>query len=332
MTRVRFGLIGCSSIARRRLAPALAASNVATLENVGSREAKKAAQFACEFNCPKSGSYESVLADPNVDAVYISTPPALHEPWVRAAAAHGKHILCEKPAFTNLRAAAEMVELCRRQNVRLMEGYMFSYHPQHAAVRSLLVAGRIGELRVVQGEFTCPPPAAGSFRHSRELGGGVFSDAAGYPVAAAMLLFQAAPVSVFCQLEMDSKNGVDNLVSLALNFPGGRTAQLLAGYGLHYRSRYAALGSAGRIEATRAFAVPPDLETKIIVESGADTETISVAPADQFELMLQDFCAQLQNPSAGAESFEEKLLRQHAVMAAAWRSHLEKRLVLLSEV
>jgi len=331
MTPVRFGFIGCSSIARRRMAPAIRASDVARLEHIGSRDIHKAGQFAREFSCAKWGTYDEVLADPNVDAVYISTPPALHEPWVRAAAEHGKHILCEKPAFPNRRSAAEMIALCQRQSVRLMEGYMFSYHPQHAIVRSLIEAGRIGELRVVQSEFTFPQPAAGSFRLDRELGGGVFQDAAGYPAAAAMLLFQTAPASVFCRREMDAANGVDNLVSMTLNFPRGGTAHLLTGYGLHYRSRYALLGTRGRLEATRAFSVPPELKTAIMVETAADSETISVPPADQFQLMISDFCAQVTNPPATTRIFEEKLLLQHTVMEAAWRSQLQQRPVLLSE-
>jgi NDP-hexose-3-ketoreductase len=331
MTRVRFGLIGCSSIARRRMAPAICASDMARLERVGSRAIDRAEQFACEFRCTKWGSYEAVLADPEVDAVYISTPPALHEPWARAAAEHGKHILCEKPAFSNRRVAAEVIKLCRLHNVRLMEGYTFSYHPQHKLVRSLLDAGHIGELRIVQSEFTFPQPAAGNFRLQRELGGGVFLDAAGYPVAAAMLLYQAMPVSIFCHVKTDAVIGVDNLVSMTLNFPGGGTSQLLSGYGFHYRSRYVALGTKGRLETTRAFSVPPDMKTEIIVETAAGSEIISVPPADQFQLMIKDFCAQVTQSAAPPGIFEEKLLRQHTVMETAWRSHLQQHSVLLPE-
>ena len=313
------------------MAPAISVSDFATLQHIGSRRVEKAADFAREFHCAKWGTYEAVLADPEVDAVYISTPPALHEQWVRAAARHGKHILCEKPAFTNLSVAAELVKLCHRQDVRLMEAYMFGYHPQHAVVRSLLDAGRIGGLRVVQSEFTFPQPAADSFRLQTALGGGVFADAAGYPVAAAMLLFQAPPVSVYCRLEMDSANKVDNLVAMTLNFSGGRTAQLLTGFGFYYRSRYAALGTLGRLEAARAFSVQPEMKTEIMVETKTGIETISVPPADQCQLMMEDFCAQVTLLAEAPRLFEENLLRQHTVMAAAWRSHLEERTVLLSE-
>jgi predicted dehydrogenase len=331
MTLVRFGIIGCSSIARRRMVPAICASDIARLEHAGSRDAQKGKQFAREFDCSKSGSYEAVLADPDVDAVYISTPPALHELWVRAAAEQGKHILCEKPAFPNLQTARELITLCQRRGVRLMEGYMFSYHPQHAVVESLIKEGRIGEPRVIQAEFTMPQPVEGSFRLQKELGGGVFTDASGYPVAAAMFLFKTLPASVYCRIETDAATGVDNAVSILLNFPGGGIAHALAAYGLYYRSRYSVLGSKGRIEAARAFSVLPDVETKIIVETASGVETIPVAPADQFRLMLEDFCVQITKPAASSGVFEENLLRQHTVMEAARLSHLRQKPVLLSE-
>jgi dTDP-3,4-didehydro-2,6-dideoxy-alpha-D-glucose 3-reductase len=331
MTPVRFGIIGCSSIARRRALPAISASGMARLENIGSRDHSKAAGFAREFGCSKWGSYEAVLSDPNVDAVYISTPPALHESWVRASAEHGKHVLCEKPAFTNRRVAVELVELCRRQNVRLMEGYMFSYHPQHAVVQSLIGAGRIGKPRLVQGVFALPQPDEGNFRLQRELGGGVFLDAAGYPVAAAVLLVRTLPTSVCCHIRVDTKTGVDTAVLIWLDFPGGEIAQTVAAYGLHYRSNYSVLGTEGRIEVTRAFSVLPDKKTEIIVEGKSGTEIIPIEPADQFLLMIEDFCVEVAQANARKRPFEENLLRQHTVMEAAWNSHLQQRPVSLSE-
>jgi len=329
MTPVKFGIIGCSSIARRRFLPSLLATNSAKLEFVGSRDIVKAEQLAREFNCTKWGTYESVLTDPNIDAVYISTPPALHEQWVRAAAENHKHILCEKPAFLNRATAVDLIEFCRRQNVRLMEGYMFAYHPQHAIVQSQMASGRIGEPRFCQSEFFMPQPAAVSFRLKRELGGGIFVDATGYPVAAAMLLFNAAPISVFCEIETDAAD-VDSSVSMILHFPENKTAHIRTAYGLHYRSRYSIFGSQGRIEALRAFAVPPEMKTEIIVETDSGTENIIVPPVDQFRLMIEDFCAQISS-SNKSWALEEKLLRQHTVMEAARRSHLERRTVLLSE-
>jgi NDP-hexose-3-ketoreductase len=325
MTPVRFGIIGCSSIARRRMVPALRSSPLARLEHVGSRDVRKAEPFARDFGCAKFGSYEAVLADPDVDAVYISTPPALHEPWVRAAADQRKHILCEKPVFPSHQLATDLVALCRERGVRLMEGYAFRYHPQHALVRSLIAADRIGAPRVVQAEWALPTPAEGNFRHQLDAGGGVFLDAAGYPVAAAMLLFDASPISVFCQAEREPGTGVDTSVSLLLTFEGGRVAHGLAAYGLHYGSRYSLIGPKGRIVLPRAFSVPPDMETKVILETDGGAESLAVPAADQFRLMLEDFCAQVRGSAGQPQTFEQELLRQHKVMDAAWRSHLEQR-------
>jgi len=328
---IRFGLIGCSSIARRRFAPALNKSSLASLERIGSRDAGKAEQFARELGAPKWGSYEEVMTDPNVDAVYISTPPSLHESWVRMAAEHGKHIFCEKPAFPNYRTAVEMVELCRRSKVCLMEGYVFGYHPQHALVRKLLDENKIGKPRVIQGEFAMPWPVEGNYRLQRELGGGVFIDAAGYPMAAAMLLFQAMPVSVFCQIQTDA-NGVDHAASVILNFPGDQIAHCLAIYQVHYRSHYLVLGPEGTIEATRAFAVQPDASTEIILETKSEKKALTVPPADQFVLTIDDFCTEIMQSRFPSQIFEERLLRQHAVMDAALLSHSEQRPVLLSKI
>src|SRR5947209_12648649 len=137
MHPVRFGILACSTVARRRFLPALTGATGARLERVGSRDRAKAEQFAREFSCQKYGTYEEVLADPDVDVVYLSTPPALHAEWVRRAALSGKHIWCEKPAFSDFATARDLVELCREKKVRLVEDYMLKYHPQQARLRGL---------------------------------------------------------------------------------------------------------------------------------------------------------------------------------------------------
>src|SRR5262249_10357655 len=132
---------------------------------------------------------------------------------VLKAAAKGKHVLCEKPAFRSFQAAREAVTACRNHGVRLMEGYSFRYHPQHEIVRSRIAAGHIGTRRFFQSEFTYPRPNEGDIRLNAALDGGVFHDAAGYPVAAALLQIPSAPVSVSCTTGNDLKCGVDNTFS-----------------------------------------------------------------------------------------------------------------------
>ncbi len=327
---VRFGLIACSRIARRRFVPALTTSTVARLERVGSRDAAKSEKFAHEFGCAKFGSNEAVLTDPEVDAVYISTPIALHEHWARLAAQHGKHILCEKSSFRNHATARDVLQLCAARNVRFMEGFGFRYHPQHALVQKLISEGRIGTPKIFHGELTYPKPPPGDFRHDPKLGGGVFFDGGGYPIAAALMTVTSAPVSVSGQLHFDDQTEVDDTVAVTIAFVGGEVAQCTAGFDLQYRSRYAITGTAGRIELERAFSVLPDVSSVVVLETKAGVEKITVPPVDQFRLMIDDFANEISSGKRERD-FEGRCLTQSAVMDAAWRSHHEGRTIKLAE-
>ncbi len=340
---VQFGIIACSSIARRRFLPALKLASGAQLGRIGSREVAKAALFAREFGAPRHGTYEDVLADPEVNAVYISTPPPLHAEWVHKAAAAGKHVLCEKPAFSSGIEALEAVQACRAAGVRLMEGYVPKFHPQHARVRMLVAEGRIGVPKFFEAEFTYPRPAgADDIRLKPELLGGVFHDSAGYPVAAALMHLPGWPVSVSCVQSRDAASGVDDGCSITLQFSGGEIANLFAGMGLQYRSRYAIAGTGGRIELERAFAVVPDMKTTIALETNAGVEKIVLEPADQFRLMIEDFAAQIggdrsagglsASSSAPARDYENDLLRMQAIMDAAAQSARERRTVEIKDL
>jgi predicted dehydrogenase len=325
---LRFGILACSSVARRRFLPALSGAAAARLERVGSRDRAKAEQYAREFSCKKFGTYEEVLADPEVDIVYISTPPPLHAEWVQRAAASGKHVWCEKPAFGDLPSATEAVKRCRQAAVRLIEGYVFKYHPQHARVRALIAEGRIGEPRLFHAEFTYPRPPAGDIRLQPGLQGGVFHDSAGYPLAAALLQMPGEPVSIFCQAGTDRATGLDDALCFWLRFSSGAMAQMFVAFGAHYRSRYSVLGTRGRIELERAFAVPPQTKTSLLLETETGEERITLELADQFRLMIEDVAAQVQAP-AGSEpkNFEGDLLRLQTVMDAAARSLREGRAI-----
>ncbi len=329
MGAVQFGIIACSSIARRRFLPALRLAGGAQLASIGSRDAAKAAQFAREFGAPRHGTYEDVLADPQVNAVYIYTPPTLHAEWVHKAAAAGKHVLCEKPAFVDSAEARKAVQACRAAGVRLMEGYVPKYHPQHAKVREVLAEGRIGAPKFFEAQFMYPRPQShDDIRFKPELLGGVFHDSAGYLVAAALMHMPGLPVSVSCTQGRDAKTGVDDACSITLQFAGGEIANLYAGFGVQYRARYAISAADGRIEVERAFAVGPEMKTRVTLEINTShtTETLIFEPADQFRLMIEDFAAQI---SGGAETknYEADLLRMQTIMDAVAQSARERRTV-----
>lgn len=330
MPKVRFGILACSSVARRRTIPAILAAANAHLERIGSRSLEKAQRYAAEFGCGKSGTYEDVLRDDAVDAIYISTPPAEHEHWILEAARYGKHVYCEKPAVGSYAAACRITELFAAKGLRIMEGYMFRYHPQHRVVQDLIRGGRIGVPKLFQGWYLYPYPQGGNFRLQRTLGGGVFRDAAGYLVAAVMDIFSEKPTSVFCDMTTCDVSSVDDFVGMLIEFSGGRRAQTAAAFGLQYRSRYAITGTAGRVEVQRAFAVGADQAATIVLETDQKEETIEVSAADQFKLMIDDFSGELLGQSS-EKRFEQRLLDHHQVMDAALRSYREKRRVLLNE-
>jgi dTDP-3,4-didehydro-2,6-dideoxy-alpha-D-glucose 3-reductase len=268
-----------------------------------------------------------VLADPQIQAVYISTPPTLHAEWVHKAAAAGKHVLCEKPAFCHGSEALDALDECRAAGVRLMEGYVPKYHPQHTWVRGMVAEGKIGTPRFVEAEFTYPrPTGANDIRLNPELLGGVFHDSAGYPVGAALMHLPGNPVSVNCTQGRDAKTGVDDACSITLQFPGGEIANLYAAMGVQYRSRYAVAGESGRIEVERAFAVPPDMKTAITLETNAGVEKIVLEPADQFRLMIEDFAAQISG-SAEKKDYEADLRRMALIMDAAALSARVRRTI-----
>jgi predicted dehydrogenase len=196
-------------------------------------------------------------------------------------------------------------------------------------VRALVAEGRIGQPRFFHAEFTYPRPQPNDIRLNAQLDGGVFHDSGGYPISAALLQMGESPESIFAQSTRDAAAGVDNSLSVMLRFPGGRIAQLLAAFDSHYRSRYSIIGTRGRIDVLRAFAVPPDHKAVVLLENDAGEEKISLEHADQFQLMLDDVCAHIRG--VGSRDFEGELLQQHAVMDAAARSSREQRAINLSE-
>jgi NDP-hexose-3-ketoreductase len=326
---LRFGLIACSSVAQRRFLPALKNSRVARLENVGSRDLKKAEQFARDHGAKKFGTYEDVLRDPETDAVYISTPLALHGEEVRHAANSGKHIICEKPVCPTLAEAHGLAKICRDKKVRLLEGYAFAFHPQHALAKKIIAENKIGAPRFFSGEFMFPRPPRNDIRLQPELNGGVFFDALGYPISAALMMFGRTPASVSCELSLDKISGVDAAASARLIFPDGEIAHCFAGFDLHYRSRYAVTGARGRFELERAYAVAPEIKTTLNLEMENGAEKISVEPADQFALMIESFSANISG--ASFQNFENEWLQRAQVIDAAARSARERRTIDLTE-
>jgi len=330
--KIRIGIIGCSTIAKSSTIPAILKSTNCELAFVGSRSDDKAKKIAQEFGCEKYGSYEDILDDDSIDAVYISTPVGTHEEWVIKSAQTGKHILCEKSSTTSFDSAKKMIRVCKENNVRLMEGFMFRFHPSHWKVKEFINNGTIGNIFSFSSRYGFPPISKDNIRYDKSLGGGVLNDAGCYPINASRMLFGSEPEGILCDLVMDSEKQVDTKATIFMDFSGERYSQSAVGYDLFYQSVYSLWGSEGSLSLTRAYNVPPDMHVTLDINANNFQEKISIDTADHFQLMINSFCDEIQNTSSSQHNFEDDLLNQARVMEAARISNNKKRYVRIDEV
>lgn len=329
--KLRFGIIGCSKIASCSTIPAILESQYASLEHVGSRDENKAETFSKKFHCTKFGSYENVLNDDDVDAVYISLPVGLHEEWVIKAAKAGKHILCEKSSTISYKSAQKMVQICRKHNVRLMEGFMFRFHPSHQKVKEIIKKGKLGKIFSFYGKYGFSQVSLTDIRYNKKLGGGILNDAGCYPICASRIIFGKEPKSAFYMSAIDKKSGVDEKGILFLKYGDDEFAHMEFGYGLSYQSKYEVWGDKGHLRLSRAYNIPSDMKASLLVESSNKKE-ILIKPTNHFRLMFDSFSKQLLNLAKAHFDFESDLLLQAKVMDAARNSRLKSRPVMLDDL
>ena len=314
MTRevVRIGVLGCSSVAERRVLPALVRSPRFELVAVGSRSTAKAAAFAERFGCAAC-SYEELLAT-DVDAVYVSLPPALHHPWGRRTLDAGKHLLLDKPFATSLPEAEELVRTARERSLVAMEALMYVHHPWHRCVVELVEAGYLGALRRVDAWFGFPHRSDTDHRYDPALGGGATLDALVYPLSFCLGLLRDDPVRWWAAVHHDRDHGVDVRGSMLLD-DGEVTASIGYGFGMGYRNEVRLWGEAGEVTVTRAFSRPPELSEDLAVVADGATRLVTVPPADQFELMLQSFVAKLGGEDDSGVNEGEDVLRRMRIIS-----------------
>ena len=336
---LKFGIIGCSRIARKSVIPAILKSEFAELEIIGSRTVEKSKEFSSEFNCKKNGTYDDVIFDDSINAVYISTPIGTHAELAMKAASAGKHVYCEKSATDSFTSAKEMVECSKNNNVRIMEGFMFRFHPQHKKVKELINNNKIGDLDSFYGSFGFPSFPEGDIRYNKELGGGFLNDSGCYPICASRMIFDQEPLSVFYHNSIDSKTGVDVKGTSILTYKNNKTANITYANGNYYQAKYEVWGSEGVISLDRAYSVPSDFITKINLQynientwEGRKNEIIKVEPTDHFLKMIDIFCMEINGNSKLSINFEKELLNQAKVMEAHRLSNLSHKEKYLDDI
>jgi predicted dehydrogenase len=301
MAPLRLGILSTADIARTKVVPAMQRADRCEVVAIASRDAARAGAVADELGIPNAhGSYEALLADPDVDAVYIPLPNHLHAEWTIAAARAGKHVLCEKPLALTADDAQRAIDVCQAEGVRVMEAFMYRLHPSWVAVRQLVAAGRIGRLLAVQSWFSYYNDDPRNIRNIREFGGGALYDIGCYSVNLSRMLFGGEPTRVRASSvldpTLDPTNGTDVLTSGILEFGEG-VATFTCSTRAEDDQRVHVYGTKGRISIGIPFNIPPDLPTEVYLTAGGDppvaprTEVLTFEPADPYTVETQLFAA-----------------------------------------
>lgn len=255
---VRWGVLSTAKIGLNSVAPAILKASGAELVAVASQTEGKANTYVKELskNTGKDlnhvrvyDSYDGLLEDPEIDAVYIPLPNSLHSEWTIKAARAKKHVLCEKPAASEAKEARHTIDVCRSEGVVFMEAFMYQFNPQYQRLKSIMAEGRIGEPRLIRSAFTFPLPNRSNIRYSEDLAGGSLMDVGCYCIHSARLLFGEEPVSVLASAEMEGS--VDTTMVGILNFTDGKMASFDVSFSTASRQLMEIVGTEGVIVVER---------------------------------------------------------------------------------
>jgi xylose dehydrogenase (NAD/NADP) len=289
--RVRWGILGCGSIARSAVAPAIRWSSNGELVAVASRDAATARERAEAVAAPRAhASYDALLEDAGVDAVYIGLPNGLHEVWALRAAQAGKHVLCEKSLALSAGGARRMSAAFRARGLRLVEAFMYRHHPQWEIVRRLLAERVIGDVRSLRAGLAGTVKSDGDHRFSPSLGGGALFDVTCYAVDAARMLLGGEPVRVTAQAALLAEGGVDVTTSALLELPGGVLASAHGSLRSAPDQFLTILGSHGRIEVERPF-ICDWSPTQVRLERADESRILAVSGANHFLHQVEHFAS-----------------------------------------
>jgi len=292
---VSWGVLGVANIATQKVIPAMLHSELSRVDAIASRSSDKAHTAARRFGVPRSyDSYEALIADPSIEAIYIPLPNHLHLEWTIAAARAGKHVLCEKPLALTSADAQRMIDACREAGVKLMEAFMYRLHPLWQAAVDAVSSGRVGQLRAVQTVFSYFNDDPANIRNIAEMGGGALYDVGCYAVNLSRMLFQSEPTAVHAATRRDAVSGTDVMTSALLEFEHGHST-FICSTQLESSQRVEILGTSGRLVIEIPFNIPPDRPTRLDQIAGGSppvaphVETVHIPTADPYTVQADAF-------------------------------------------
>ncbi len=322
--KVRWGVLGVADIAVKKVIPAMQRGECSQIVGIASRDLKKAQQAAEQLGIRKAyGSYEDLLADPEVEAIYNPLPNQLHVPWSIKAAEAGKHVLCEKPISLTVDEAVSLLRARDRTGVKIEEAFMVRTHPQWLGALDLIKKGRIGELKSIMGLFSYYLRDPKNVRNIVECGGGGLMDIGCYLVNTSRFLFGEEPSRVVGLIETDPEMHTDRLTSGILQFPSGQSVFTCSTQLCPYQ-RVQILGTKGRIEIEIPFNAPIDQPCRIMIDDGVDlsgrsAEIIEFETCNQYTIQGDLFSKSVRDGTALPSPLEDSV-RNMAVIEALFRS------------
>ncbi|MDP5273195.1 Gfo/Idh/MocA family protein [Chengkuizengella axinellae] len=294
--KVKWGILGCANIAINAVIPGIKQSSLNEVNAIASRGKDKAVKAAKDMNIPKAyGSYEALLSDPDIEAVYIPLPNHLHKEWTIKAAQAGKHVLCEKPLALNEQEASEMIKACEKAGVKLAEAFMYRYHPRYEQMKAMIKGGEIGEIRAIHSAFTFNnADDLNNVRYKQYMGGGSLYDVGVYPISAARFILECEPEAVTTHALFSSEHDhVDMMASGLVEFPNHVSLTFDCGMWAEFRNSLEIVGSDGKIEVPSAYITMKGMNYFTVTKNGL-SRMIEVPEVNQYALQADHFAKSIQ--------------------------------------
>lgn len=291
MNKIRWGILSTAKIGREKVIPATQRSETGVVTAISSRELAHAESVAKRLGIQKAyGSYDELLADPEIDAIYNPLPNHLHVPWSIKAIEAGKHVLCEKPIGLSANEAEQLREAAEANpGLKVMEAFMYRFHPQWLKARALVRESRIGEVRTIHTDFSYFNDDLQNYRNHLEMGGGGLMDIGCYPISLSRFIFNEEPARVLGEIHRDPETQVDILTSAIMEFESGTSTFTCGTLHVPYQ-RVNIFGTTGRVEIEIPFNAPSDRPCKMWLQTGEDTiEEILLEVCDQYTLQADAF-------------------------------------------
>jgi predicted dehydrogenase len=316
MKKLRWGILSTSNFALTKILPALKNCKHAEVTAIASRDLQKAKRVAEEQGIARAyGSYEELLADPEIEVVYNPLPNHMHVPWSIKAIAAGKHVLCEKPiALRSAEAQLLLNEAKLHPSLKVMEAFMYRHHPQWQRAKQLVKEGKIGELKTIQSFFSYFNTNAHNIRNIADVGGGGMMDIGCYNISLSRFIFDAEPQRVLGLLEYDPQFKTDRIASGILDFGRG-TSTFTCSTQLSPFQRVNIFGTDGRIEIEIPFNAPPDRPCRIWHQHGNEINEIEFAVCDQYTIQGDLFSQAVMNDTPVPTPLEDAVANMRVIEA-----------------